>query len=62
MIFWNKSPSSANSMMMLSVRGRLPEAVGFLLVEGFFVADDVRVPDGGQESDFVESVVFFFFL
>ena len=34
----------------------------FLIVEGLFVVDDEGGLNGGEESDFVESILFIFFL
>lgn len=34
------------------------EDVGFVVVDGFVVGDDVGAREGGEESDFVEGVVF----
>lgn len=63
-MFWlilcNRSPLLANSITVLSKLIEIPKRFGFLIEEGLFVGDDMRVRDGGKDADLVESVLFLF--
>lgn len=58
MIFWNKSPLSENSMMMLNEK--VPQSAAGVCQENFFVSDDVVSVDRGQNAHFVDGIFSFF--
>lgn len=61
MILFSKSPSSAYSVTKLKLANILPKGSSLAFKKRLFVSDNVGVFDAGENSDFVQCVVFLFF-